>query len=102
MIQITLTELKEALEEAYEAGWHGCLELKKSTVLEILDKRFPNKDFAPVQGVFSQLTLNGDNGFGPFIGQESTSPEQLTLNCIDTTTITIGDDLSINGESIYT
>lgn len=58
MITLSISELKEALKEAYEAGWFGCLECKDDVVSQIVNKNFPNNENYSISFDQSQLTLN--------------------------------------------
>lgn len=99
MIQVTANKLKEILEEAYEAGWHGCLELKNQVASEILDKHFPNKDFTSFENHYSQLMINGfePNTEHVMINNIESTTDQITLNLSDTT-ITVSGDYLLNGQ----
>jgi hypothetical protein len=66
MITLSLQELKKLLEEAYEAGWYGTLELKEDFVKNISNK-------ASGMGR-SCLEIN---------------PDQLTFSYVDNNTISV-------------
>ncbi len=88
MINLKEEQLKLFLQEAYKAGWHGCLELEETAVNEILAKA---KAASPVQNqqMFFQL--------GPS-SEQSTVPSHINLS--STYTINASENYNINSPPI--
>jgi hypothetical protein len=59
MISLKKEQLAELLEQAYQSGWYGTLELKESVVKDMLKKA---EDMSPVN--FSSLSSNSFTGGG--------------------------------------
>lgn len=98
MINLKEEQLRQFLQEAYKAGWYGCLELENLEIDKILEKA---KTFAQPPNQQMYLPMGPRGVHGPLSGG---SQEQLTIpshiNLTPTYTINAAENYTVNTSQI--